>query len=107
MKPNTLILLFCILILLLGNIRVLNKLKKSINKKAINLSSIWKIGLLIFLTGIITTLFTFSNIYDLIGDKTDINQITPLIKENLISAIKFLFLSIFSILNWSLLKKFR
>ncbi len=107
MELNTGILLSCILILLFENFRVINRLKKSDHRESVKLSSIWKIGVFIFIIGFITVLFTFSNIYDLITDKTEANQITLLIKENLVSGVKFLAIFFLSIVNWILLKRFR
>jgi len=107
MTITPIILIACFLLLIFENFRTVLKFKASDNRDTINFSRFWKYSILIFIIGLISTYFSFANIFDIVKIDTQADEIKPLIKTNLIYGFTFLFLSILSLINWIVIKRFK
>jgi len=83
------------------------KLRNSNELTSVNLSWVWKVGLIVLAIGVSVLIFNFNNIYANINDLSEKDIVAKDIKKSIVFSFNFILLFITSIIAWFSLKKYR
>lgn len=104
---NNLILISSIVVFLITLIKSIRKLYSATNTYKVNLSWIWKMGLIILLIGIAIQFFNYINIFNELQENPNAEDlIKEEIKSSLIYRSCYVGIFILSIILWFILKKY-
>ena len=97
----------CIILILSSIISTIIKLRRTSNLSSINLSWIWKIGMLVLIIGISVLLFNIKNVYNNINENSDKVLVAKEVKNSIIYSFYYILMFITSIIAWISLKRYR